>query len=374
MNQAERMIETRRLRCQAMGLDLIAHEKLVNHPNRLASVVSSRLGHDAVRHRKMARHLAESMQSFRESESTVLIVEGTAIESWAIDAADVFDVPTLIVSRSPDRDRLMTAIPERVDAVYLRSKGKLGGLVQERLACESGTTRVAMEGRAAQAMLRHGAVGSYLPIETTEAKSDSTMAPISIEDLDWNDYLVHCTRSVSGRWPGQTVKQYRHDMLLGDSTIASRTATASLRRIVQQRRLIAGAIASNHQLPVVCFTSVPLPEILERRTYRSHLHRWDYEPFGIAIRKSAAEWIGVQPVAYGDDEESVQLPPADRYRFQAKGKRNDWTQEKEWRAQGDIDLDALDPRDVIVFTKNDPLADSIASINHKQWQIVIVER
>lgn len=372
-NDPAEMIRNRQHRCQAMGVSTAECRTLIEHPTALATVVSSRLGHDSVRHRKMARHLAESMQSFQRSESTVLIIRGTAIENWAIDAAKVFHVPTLVVDSSPHRDRWMAAIPDRVDAVYLRKKGKLLGLIKERLASgASGATRVAIDGPPSHDLLQHGAVGSYL--STDDSATTTTSSPSTpLGSIDWNEYLVHCTRSAQGCWPGQTPKQYRHDFILGDSIVASRTVSATLRRIVQQRRLIAGAVTSNQKFPVVCFTEVPLPEILRRRTYRSHLHRWDYEPYGIAIRKSAAIRIGIQPVVYSDAEQASSLSPEDRYRFQAKGEQNDWTKEQEWRASGDVDLDRLPTDDVAIFLAKDPLTQSISSLNQKQWRLAIID-
>ena len=142
---------------------------------------------------------------------------------------------------------------------------------------------------------------------------------------------------------------------------------------MQQRRLIAGAVTSHREFKVVCFTEVPLPEILRRRTYRSHLHRWDYEPFGIAVRKSAAMRIGIQPVIYSDNKESHSLLPQDRYRYQAKGEKNDWTKEREWRAHGDVDLDRLSPEDVIIFVANNPLTQAISAINHKGWRLATID-
>jgi hypothetical protein len=126
----------------------------------------------------------------------------------------------------------------------------------------------------------------------------------------------------------------------------------SLRRIVQKRRLIGSALASGRSWPVVCFSENSLSGLLSQRRYRPHLHRWDYEPYGIAIRKSAAISDGVQPVIYGSGNDRAKLPMAERYRFQAIGKTYDWTQEREWRCAGDVDLERFDPKDVRVFVRD----------------------
>ena len=53
-------------------------------------------------------------------------------------------------------------------------------------------------------------------------------------------------------------------------------------------RLIASSEFVRGETPVVSLTAVPLGEIRTLRTYRSHLSRWDFEPYGICIRR---DWL-----------------------------------------------------------------------------------
>lgn len=372
------MNHVRNDRCLAMGIDPNLWRAWVDHTGPLTTVVSSRLGHDPVRHRTMARHLAESMLAFSRDQSTLLIAEGTAIESWAKHAANAFRVPTIVLPDSPDRDRLLLSIPDRIDAVYVRSKGKMKGLIEQRLSLNSGTVHVAVdphcgdESKTARQLLTGGAIGRFLINEMIDDESTTSNFYDSMDSLDWNEFLVHCTRSTLGPWSGQSMPQYRDDMLLGDWSTASRDATAAVCRIVRQRRLRASAIVSDHQYPVVCFSLVPLPELLKRRTYRSHLHRWDYEPHGIAIARSAAERIGIVPVLYGDADAQSRLNADQRFRFQSRGAEDDWSNELEWRSDSDVNLDAIDPEHIRVFTSNRFSAEQISRWNSNRWRIITV--
>lgn len=379
LRQIETLRSDRLRRCALMGCEILDADASVHqaleHSRPLASVVCSRLGHDTTRHRRMARHLATTMQSLRASGATLLIADGTAIGPWAKQAAELFGVPTMVLDKSDDRDLRLIAIADRVDVVYCRPKGKVTRLVRRRCAIDSGGVRVAIESKFEAELLEAGAVGSFLAAEANvpEPRTDERSSVcVAMDQIDWNDFLVHCTRAAAGPWPRQTTRQYRDEMLLGDSATASRSAPAALRRIVRGRRLVAGAVTSSHRTPVVCFSEVPLPELLSRRTYRSHLHRWDYEPYGIAIRKAAAVRIGIQPVVYADNVSRAGLPSDQLHRFQALGKTNDWREEKEWRACGDVDLDALDPDDVCVFTANGDWADRLSDVNHRSWILVNV--
>ncbi|TWT93684.1 hypothetical protein Pla100_42020 [Neorhodopirellula pilleata] len=354
----------------------------LEHPGPLATVVCSRLGHDTTRHRLMARHLAASMQAMRASGATLLIADGTAVGPWAMQAADLFGVPILLLNKSDDRDLRLISLADRVDVAYCRPKGKVTGLIRRRCAIESGIVRVAIGSKHETALLEAGAIGLFLSAESespcsntdllSSLSADSLSPCIAMDQIDWDEFLVHCTRAAPGPWPKQTIRQYRDEMLLGDAATASRSAPAALARIVRGRRLIAGAVTSSHQIPVVCFSAVPLPELLSRRTYRSHLHRWDYEPYGIAIRKTAAEQIGIEPVVYAEDVLRSGLGSGQLHRFQACGKTTDWRVEKEWRAAEDVDLDALDPTDVCVFSANGDWADRLSTVNHRSWPLVNV--
>ncbi|EMI54466.1 hypothetical protein [Rhodopirellula sallentina] len=388
-----RLTNARRRRCEALGIDLSSVPETIHrvcaHSSPLVSVVCSRVGHDAKRHRTMSQQIAASMQQIKRDDATLLVFRGTAIAPWAIHAAGVFSVSMLVLDETEDRDRLMIALADRVDGVYVRPKGKITGLLKRRAEINSGIVRVAIDigdhHRSLEwDLLGAGAVGRYLP--TDHHTGDEV--PIELQDLmeipgaraqpsnhnevDWSQYLVHSTRAMSGPWPGQTWDQYRDDLLLADPQSASRDAIDSLCRIVRQQRIIAGAVTSRRSTPVVCLSEVPLPELIGRRTYRSHLHRWDYEPFGIAIRRDAALALGIEPVIYGEPGRERELAAGEKYRFQATGKTHDWTAEREWRSGRDIDLSAVDAKDIRIFVPDAPSAMRVLQANRVGWPVSIV--
>lgn len=374
--------------CRNLGLD--------SRP--VLAPVCSRLGHDPVRHRDMALQLAASMMDARQRQEHVATVERSAAAPWVTHAAKTFDVPLVrweasklatAVAASPDkpgvtidRDEWIIAVADRIDVLQSRHGGKIERAVLRRLEVDPLGIRVGMNDPGAAArLLEAGALGRFLPRLSPAAshhqlpRSEPSLTTESQmqSSLEQEEWLIHCTRRCDGPWPGQSWPQYRDEMLLGSDEAASRQTLHSLRRIVRMRRLIAGAMTSKNDHRVVCFSAVRLPELLRRRTFRSHVSRWDYEPFGIAIRRTAADNIGMQPVVYGPASARDRLPAAERYRFQAEGRDQDWTAEKEWRSLGDVDLDSLDANDVCVFVPGEADAQIVAEVNHRGWPVCLVQ-
>ncbi|MCS7466249.1 hypothetical protein NZK35_06110 [Stieleria sp. ICT_E10.1] len=361
------------------------------------ALTSSHLGTSTRLHAEVCRYISRSMIEARQAGQVLLVAAGSAIESWAVRAADLFSVPVIGVfvndsvtsdrsagrqrrievrgDRTLSRDWVVVALADRVDCVFTRRKGNVERSLRLRLDQEHRpTVRVAVHDgsvdksaqRAARDLMGCGAVGWYCRPSVSECVSgqgsrDSECGATSrlaaaCRSSQWattrGQWLVHCTRISQGPWPGQTDRQHRDGLLLGDTTlatIAKRTPLDSLQRIVRMRRVVGSAVASDRSWPVVCFSEESLERLLSRRSYRPHLHRWDYEPYGIAIRKSAAIAAGARPVIYGSAEQRKTIAEIERYRFQSVGKTYDWTREREWRFAGDVDLDRLDRRDVRVF-------------------------
>jgi hypothetical protein len=147
-------------------------------------------------------------------------------------------------------------------------------------------------------------------------------------------------------------------------------------RIARSGRLIAGSEFVRGETPVVSLTAVPLSEIRALRTYRSHLSRWDFEPYGICIRRDWLERRGVRPVQYGDETLWDAMPPADRPFFQkreshaAGGKVLDWTVEQEWRHVGDLKLNGIPAHAAMLFVPSEPEARQLAASS--PWPVVVV--
>lgn len=359
-------------------------------------VTSSRLGVDPRLHHRVCRFLQRSLFDCRQRGAELLVASGSAIEPWAIRAAELFGVPCRrlwldsggsratastkangppefprelhVVAASDSHasvDAALIAVSDRVDAVYVRRGGLIARQLRSRLKLDkAAAVRVAVT-RAkrcdARGLIQAGAVGWFDPeIESWDEAAKASSRPkqrLTAEDPSdplWSgnegQWLIHCTRAPGGRWPGETQRQYLDSILLGRSLNGERGAFETLVRIVRSGRLLAAARTSDHRFPVVCFSALPLKQLLDRRCFRQHLGRWDYEPHGVAIRMAAAKRIGIQPVIYGENSERLTLAEEDRFRFHPRGRRCDWTQEREWRCRGSVDLLALDPLDVRIFT------------------------
>ncbi len=348
--------------------------------NETVAVVSSRLGHSLPIHRHVCRFLCRSLLDSRARGATLMVATGSAIEPWAVRAAEIFGVPLVRIAvdkdaadadffvstnRSPalSRDQLIIQLADRVDAVYVRRGGAIAKCIAARIQRrQDASTRVAITRDAkcaATGLIAGGAIGWYFPGPASVIPTDNRIdfsSLASAPDDAWirteGQWLIHCTRAPRGRWPEETPNQYRDSLILGDERCRHRESIDSLMRIVRSGRLMAGSTATKTDYPVVCFSEVSLAQLLDRRCFRPQLGRWDYEPFGVAIRLSTAKSLGIQPVVYGEPKMRATLPGRDQFRFHPVGRTFDWRVEKEWRSNGSIDLNQLGREDVRVFAAN----------------------
>lgn len=186
-----------------------------------------------------------------------------------------------------------------------------------------------------------------------------------------DDWLLHWTRAAAGPWPGETCEDFLDALILRTET-ADHSAVTTLLRIVSEGILRASAEGIRGSFPVVAFTGVPLHEFRQRRVFRKHRHRFDFEPWGIAIRKSRLMDWGVRPVIYGDDEVWNFLGSDKRRFFQkaTSGGATNNSDEFEWRAVGDLDLSRLPRADVCVFVDSMDTAQLVSF--HSPWHVIIV--
>jgi hypothetical protein len=113
-----------------------------------------------------------------------------------------------------------------------------------------------------------------------------------------------------------------------------------------------------------------LADFRNRRIFRKHKQRHDFEPWGVAIRKSDIKALGGQPVTYVDDLDE-RLSSADRTFLQPRcnvSRSIDWSTEQEWRVRGDVDLAKLPSDAVMIFV------DSVGEQKNMQqlspWQVI----
>ncbi|MDX1927265.1 MAG: hypothetical protein SFV81_12155 [Pirellulaceae bacterium] len=381
--------------------------------------------------------LSEATQQFSNradlSSLTIQLNDKTTIEEWLNDllsdleaahAAKCFETikkkwlsvlklspperQTLApeIDSLPIQDRVAFALADRVIAIYIRSKGTIANLAERRLTDErfprASVYIASTFGEHAsrqpdfEQWLERGAVGWLLQAPTLQHDrilvnchnpnsclgAQSLCFPMpahwSIQvgsDGAW-PFLTHCTRGNSGPSPNETVEQFR-DRAWSAGAISTCHPLSTLQQILNDARIKGNTRLTRSQAACVSFSEVPLAELLSRRQFRSHLGRWDWEPYGILVRRDALEQLGARRVVYGDEADYKQLADEDKPYFQPRGTKNarshqDWTSEREWRFWGDLSFAEL-PRDsILVFVATKTEAQQVA--RHCQWPVVWVGR
>ena len=223
------------------------------------------------------------------------------------------------------------------------------GLMSERLAGEL------LEFGAKAWPLPDDAAGDRTPMGQSLPVADQGGLILDVPSAAEWPYLTHWTRDQHGPWPGESREEYLAKCVRGDPD-CDRSALATLVHIVQTQQLTGTTQAIRGGEPVVCFTEMPLAELVQRRVFRSHRGQWDCESYGFCIRRNWLDQRGARPVYYGGDEDWERLPPDERPFFQLRQTRSrgdrrpiDWTQEREWRCRGSLDLRQLTAADGLLF-------------------------
>ena len=144
---------------------------------------------------------------------------------------------------------------------------------------------------------------SVLSLIPNSAVSQSPSQAMSSKVSNWT-YLTHCTRSPSGPWPDQSRSGY-YDEILTESDHSHPIDT--LIRILEQQRLVGSNHLKRSKVETVSLSQVPLTELLSRHSFQRHLHRWDWEPYGICIQQQWLESRGCRPVVYGGEADLQKL-------------------------------------------------------------------
>ena len=405
---------------------------IVTAARSFTTLVCSRLGHDPRMHAEVGKQLMRGVWQAHHRRSVLLVASDSAIEPWASRASELTGTPLLtigveqaassnksdilvrcLLAETVTRDWVAITMADRVDAMYVRRGGQIEKCLVERIErFGTAATRVAITSRPACAgsrLVQRGAIGWFLsgadlyeprnqsasqssvPVANTSFSSrglllrpkrdpgseDVALASVrggTSPEHSWleerNTWLVHCTRTCLGPWPGETKRQYQDSILLGNGQISQRSPLDTLCRILRSGTLLASAVVSSVKDPVVCWSAVPLLELLGRRCFRSHLKRWDYEPFGIAVRLDVVKRWGCQPVIYGQPRDRKKLPAGDRFRFQAVGKSVDWRSEREWRNADSFSLLDLPVGDIRVFAVDS--ANARNRLSQIPWQLTLL--
>jgi len=350
--------------------------------------------------RLKAAHAEDALQEFAVSCSSRLVIS-PLVEGSSASA----------LSQLPIQDRAAIAIADRVFAIHVRRGGTITQLLCSRLADNRFTTAsVFISSMLApttsqsdfDAWLERGAVGWLLPgashhlpnhqLGRTLARCRSSVsfsgiscptvqslvAPLSalwdsacIAGSEW-PFLAHCTRGNSGPLPEESPERYI-DRVWSRGSIPECLPLSTLQQILDEQRIAANSRLTRTGDSFVSFSAVPLADLLSRRQFRSHLGRWDWEPYGILVRRDALQSLGARPVIYGDEADFKCLDENDRDYFQPRGtktarKLQDWSSEKEWRLRGDFNFRDLPRNAILLFAATQSQAHQIA--RHSPWPVL----
>lgn len=334
---------------------------------------------------------ADSLQEHRHSGllCRAFVSPPVVVNALPVDVSPIRTSPPDVAIA----DLLAGCLSDDFYALHVRSGGHIEKLLNWRLdnaAPEEQRVQLAIGAnlnspKTQKQLLESGAIGWVLfPATTQTSDNDRATTEATSENLEYSDpFLTHCTRRRAGPWPDQSEKSYLDDLILERSGV-DHSPLSALKRIIAQRQLTGSGLSIRGGTAVVSFTSVPLSELQSLRVFRSHRGRWDFEPYGISIRRSALEKTSnsdcrqqrLRPVTYTSSESWAQLDDSERPFFQKSetvtksGNVIDWTAEQEWRVIGNVDLAQIGSNDAVVFV---PTKEDAAELQHlSPWRVMVL--
>ena len=274
------------------------------------------------------------------SQSEYLVARASQTLQFALDRSLVhFMAPSDSHNRTAvmaQRDQAVVDGAELLVPVSIRSGGTMAELLtQAEASGRPVERRFATEYQAEGPALKLSLEGMPLPHEI------ETFA---------DDLVIHWTRATSYAWPQERLIEYYNDILNSESW--PRSGFRTLKRILDHRRIIASPRHMPSNIPTVSFSALRPSEAVPLMKWRARYGHMTFEPYGIGLRKSEAEAVGILPVTYYDREEEPEIDPAQVWQWQSKGIITDWTAEEEYRFAGDVSLVGLAPDAVTLFCLN----------------------
>lgn len=299
----------------------------------------------------------------------------------------------------PTRDRVLALMSDRVFVLTLRRNGNWWKLLHRGLQYghwDTGTVRAAVgQGLCSEDVTTElqdcGAVSWYLVADDCSTRNRDQQANGEQSKLDLrvstipserkvaedtllaelaaaeptSEWLLHWTRAPQGQWAGESHNEHLSSSILSEADVV-RSAFTTLQRIVNEGVMRATSGNTRATVNVVCLADVPLVMLLAKRVFRSHRGRWDFEHYGIGVRKQRVWSLGGRPVIYGDESVWKSLPDGERPWFQPQQSRTggtpiDWTVENEWRLTSALNLNEQPGDDIFLFCRTEGEAEVLRS-------------
>lgn len=397
---------------------------------RLLGIVSSHLNRNAFASHRWQSALLSALSFARQKNATILFSASTPYaaaihnaciktnsQAIAITLPNSKTSPTcefsqdkcLLIYPEPNSqssdtftslflDRVIVALSHQAFVLDIDPSGKIAELIERRLSnpefpngsvflVHSTRTEPIKKQRWIKSQLDRGAVAwlakdpnrtmESIHCHSTTQFCQVPIFPSRLLTATNSSFLIHCTRARQGAWPDQSAAQF-YDELLIKPWLATPSSWESLRRILESKRLVATSHLKQGINPTISFTQRSLHELLNARTFESHLARWDWEPYGLMIDRDWLAGVGCQPVIYLKREEYKHIP-ADKRQFTqpyeesnaTEKKGRDWRVEQEWRLPCDLRLYQIPFSKAIVFVKHRWEATALATVSH--WPICYTE-
>jgi len=331
----------------------------------LVGFLSSHLGRWPHRRRDWFAALATMCRDLLPYGSVLLDAPRTTAAQYVRRCAALFghstsSVATDLVPRA-DRDRLLVESANTIVVLSARPGSRTESLLKTTLTRRpesDATWYVAQLESLVPARLfrrcRSRGARPFLPVipPITASRTSHRSPPWAcLKRIAHRDWLVHCTRESSGRWPGEQIDEYHDNLILGRPE-ADHSAVATLGRILSQRRIRAVSRPVEGHPRAVSFTACGLDQLHALRRFRPHRGRWDFEPYGLAI---AREWLqarGTCEVTYRPSDQLESPGPFQQPISSGRSGRLEWRHEREWRHPGHVELSELDADDGIVLIRD----------------------
>lgn len=297
-----------------------------------------------------------------------------------------------------DADRLLASLATMSLLLLVRNGGNVLATSEQRLQIQPGNaTRVLInpnltKPKVTDRLLTAGAAGWWLADRQAKDQTDTPAAcpptfdlsdeqaeaardpeTIEFQEIKKQPFLIHWTRRRVGAWPDQTQDEYLDDLIFR-SARRRHNEFAALCRILASRKILSSNQLTRDRRQVTCLSDMTLKEMISKRVFRSHLSRWDFEPYGIAFKRNVfLRQFGARPVIYGGEAEWQSLDEEQRPYFQmrkSQGNKIDWQEEKEWRVLGDVDLNQVGPNDAVVFVGRASEVAAVAELSI--WPVVVL--
>lgn len=176
------------------------------------------------------------------------------------------------------------------------------------------------------------------------------------------DHIIHWTRSHHGSWPGESKYDY-YRRLANSGSEYPHNAFNTLKNMMIKKKIYASSEKIRKSIGSVGFSDLEPLSMLKWMRWLPKRVNWNFEPYGIAVKKEIAGQLGIRQVIYGNEDTYEQLPENLKPYFQSRGSAAvDWSEENEWRKIGDLDLNDIDEKDLACIVWNRSEASELSNI------------